>query len=310
MINAAIRIIVRRTVFISFTAWLALASCTRETSSPTAPPGMVLIPGGDFVMGTDDGLPSEGPAHPAQVAPFFLDAHEVSNRSFAEFVDTTGYVTEAEQIGWALVFDIAEGRWKQVAGANWRAPDGPGSTAADRPDHPVVQVSVADAEAYARWCGKRLPSEAEWERAARGGLSGALYPWGNELNPGGEHLANTWQGRFPNHSEPLDGFATTASVGSFPPNRYGLYDMAGNVWEWTAQPFSSYPSETRLSAAEQSSTARVIRGGSWLCSPDYCSGYRVGARQPSDVDSAQNNLGFRLAADVDATTDRPDSSTR
>jgi formylglycine-generating enzyme len=281
-------------------AVLLAAACRGTPPPPEPPPGMVLVPGGRFTMGTDDGLPIEGPAHQVEVAAFFLDLEEVSNRAFAGFVADTGYQSEAEKIGWALVFDLEERSWTPVKGADWRHPEGPGSTITGREDHPVVQVSWADAQAFARWAGKRLPTEAEWERAARGGIEGARYPWGDELAPSGRHRANLWQGPFPADNQGLDGFVTTAPVASFPPNGYGLHDMAGNVWEWTADWLEPYrPPEPGARAASGSAARqRVIRGGSWMCSEDFCTGYRVAARQGSDPDSALNNLGFRCARDL------------
>lgn len=251
-------------------------------------------------MGTGDGVWFEGPPHSAEAGAFFMDRHEVTNRQFTQFVDATGYATEAEGVGWALVFDVATRAWGPVDGADWRHPEGNGSTIEGREDHPVVHVSLADATAYAAWAGKRLPTEAEWEWAARGGMQDAKYPWGDELTPGGRHLANIWQGRFPDHDDAADGFASTAPVGQFAPNGYGLHDMAGNVWEWTADRFAPYPAEPARDDADAAGPAeQVIRGGSWMCSANYCSGYRVAARQKTEPDSALNNLGFRCARDLD-----------
>ncbi len=262
---------------------------------------MVYIPGGSFSMGTDEGLPAEAPPHPVRVSSFFLAEHEVTVGEFAEFVGETGYVTEAEEIGWAAVFDVDAGRWERVDGASWKRPEGPRSSVEGRGDHPVVQVSHNDAKAYAAWAGGRLPTEAEREYAARGGLDGARYPWGDELVPGGKHQANVWQGRFPTKNTGKDGYEMTAPVKSFPANGYGLYDIAGNVWEWTADWMGRYPdpNDERVDpTGPDSGTERVIRGGSWMCSRDHCTGYRVAARQSNEPDAALNNLGFRLAKDV------------
>jgi formylglycine-generating enzyme len=224
---------------------------------------MVAIPGGPAVRG------------------FAMDRHEVTNRQFAAFVAATGHVSEATRIGWSSLFDRRTGRWLPVPGADWQHPEGPGSSIAGRPRHPVVHVSWADASAYAGWAGKRLPTEAEWEWAARGGLRHAEYPWGNQLRPGGRYMANISNGALVADDRDPDGFASVAPVGSFPVNGYGLADMAGNVWEWTADRFS------------RDGADRTIRGGSWLCSKDYCTGYRVSARQGTAPDSALNHLGFR-----------------
>lgn len=263
------------------------------------PQDMVFIPGGAYRMGTDNGFPFEGPAHAVKVEPFWMDRTEVTNRQFQKFVEATGYETESERLGWSGVFDPAAKSWVSVPGADWRHPEGPGSSIENRLDHPVVHVSWNDAQAYADWAGKRLPTEAEWEFAARGRLSAAEYAWGDEFIPQGAFQANTWQGFFPLHDEGADGFSSTAPVGSFPPNRYGLYDIAGNVWEWTHDWFSAdYYRQTAGSADPQgpsSGTEKVIRGGSWLCSANYCTGYRVAARQKTPVDSGLNNLGFRCA---------------
>jgi formylglycine-generating enzyme len=269
--------------------------------APEPPEGMVLIPGGAFTMGSDSGFPAERPAHPVRVSPFFLAKHEVSVAEFAGFVEQTGYVTDAERIGWAAVFDVGAGGWKRVDGADWRQPLGPGSSAAQ--DHPVVQVSYNDALAYAVWAGGRLATEAEREYAARGGLENAPYPWGDELMPQGAPRSNIWQGQFPARNTGQDGYVMTAPVGSFPPNGYGLHDMAGNVWEWTADWLGPYPqiSEPRIDPqGPEQGTERVIRGGSWMCSSSYCAGYRVTARQGNEPDAALNNLGFRIARDFPA----------
>lgn len=268
------------------------ALAPRET-----PEGMLPIPGGTFWMGTARGLPDEGPPHPVTVEPFWMDRTEVTNTEFRAFVEATGYRTESEREGWSGVFDPATHRWTTVTGADWRHPEGPGSSIAERGDFPVVHVSWDDANAYASWAGKRLPTEAEWEWAARGGRLGTLYPWGNRLTPGGRFMANTWQGRFPERDRGSDGFRAVAPAGQFPPNGYGLVDMVGNVWEWTADWFAPFPPPTAHPVPDPrgpaTGTAKVIRGGSWLCSANYCAGYRVAARQHTPTDSGLNNLGFR-----------------
>jgi formylglycine-generating enzyme len=273
-----------------------------EAGAGTNTAGLIALPGGTFRMGTEDadGLQDdhEGPVRDVTVAPFAIDAHCVSNARFAEFVDATGYRTEAEGFGWTYVFarfvpgplrrdsprPDAAPWWCAVSGAHWRAPEGPGSDLAGRADHPVVHVSWADATAYCRWAGRRLPTEAEWEYAARGGLDQARYPWGDELTPGGEHRCNIWQGTFPVRDTAEDGYAGTAPVDAFPPNGFGLHNVAGNVWEWCADWF------------DDSRTGRVMRGGSYLCHDSYCNRYRVAARTSNTPDSASGNLGFRTAA--------------
>jgi formylglycine-generating enzyme required for sulfatase activity len=263
---------------------------------------MIHLPGGSFAMGTDHGMPFEGPVHHVTVHAFWIDRCEVTNREFARFVEATGYRTESETQGWAGVFDPAKHRWVPTKGASWQHPEGPGSTVARRSDLPVVHVSWNDAVAYARWVGKRLPTEAEWEYAARGGHAGDEFAWGNVLRPGGRAMANTWQGHFPERDLGTDGFRGLAPVGTFPANAFGLFDMAGNVWEWTQDWFS----DDSFGAAEglvdpkgpPAGVEKVIRGGSWLCSANYCTGYRVAARQHSPVDSGLNNLGFRCVRDA------------
>jgi formylglycine-generating enzyme len=261
--------------------------------------GMIEIPGGPFLMGSRSGPPSEKPAHQVTVSSFWIDRHEVTVADFARFVAATGYVTEAERFGQSAVFDIEAGGWQMVDGASWREPEGPGSVA--RPDEPVTQVSWNDAASYARWAGKRLPSEAEWEYAARGGADGSTYAWGEELAPRGAHLANIWQGTFPSVNTGADGFLRRAPVGSFPKNSFGLFDMAGNVWEWCGDWFEEgYYAAAAASDPKAGNPKgpaageeRVIRGGSWMCSENFCQGYRVAARSHATPDSAMNNLGFR-----------------
>jgi formylglycine-generating enzyme required for sulfatase activity len=261
---------------------------------------MVRIAGGEFLMGDDDAFPFEGPAHHVRVDSFWIDVTEVTNRQFAEFVTATGYVTESEKQKSSAVFDLVQHEWALVTGADWRHPSGPGSSIEGLDDYPVVHVSWDDATAYARWAGKRLPSEAEWEYAARGGLEGARYPWGDELTPHGDYRANVWQGEFPREDFRLDGLAGYGAVKQFAPNGYGLYDVGGNVWEWVADWYD--PEYYRHSPSDnphgpRDGTQKVQRGGSWMCSENYCQGYRVAARQKTDRDSALNNLGFRCARD-------------
>jgi formylglycine-generating enzyme required for sulfatase activity len=267
------------------------------------PPGMrsnnmLFIKGGTFIMGTAAGLPVEGPEHEVSVKSFWMDEHEVTVSQFAEFVDAARYLTDAERFGWSGVFDVQAGAWKRVKGAAWRHPDGPATTA--RADEPVTQVSWSDAAAYAAWAKKRLPTEAEFEYAVRGGLSGKRYAWGDALTPDGRYMANFWQGSFPTRDLGNDGFNGRATVGSFAPNGYGLYDITGNVWEWCADWFEDgyYKVSSRVDPAGPSTGGtRVIRGGSWLCSDNYCTGYRVAARNHTAADSGLNNLGFRCVRD-------------
>jgi formylglycine-generating enzyme len=275
-------------------------------------------------MGTDDaeGFPAdgEGPVREVSVRPFAIDRHSVTNEQFAEFVEAAGYETEAERFGWSFVFMLFVPRkllnrgvarkvpgldwWYGVNRASWLRPEGPGSRIDDRLDHPVVHVSWADAEAYCRWAGKRLPTEAEWEYAARGGLVQKRYVWGDELMPDGEHRCNIWQGTFPRINTREDGYAGTAPAESYEPNGYGLYSMAGNVWEWCADWWSSthHVRGTRTNpTGPASGTSRVMRGGSYLCHHTYCNRYRVAARTANTPDSSTGNLGFRAAADIAGT---------
>ena len=277
--------------------------------------GKVAVPGGSFLMGTDDdlGYPAdgEGPAREVSLEPFWIDATAVSNEAFARFVAATGHVTEAERFGWSFVFagflpsDFPPTRgveeapwWRQVFGAQWRRPEGPHSTLDGRLDHPVVHVSWNDAQAYCAWAGKRLPTEAEWERAARGVLEGRRFPWGDEATPGGEHRCNVWQGTFPGENTGGDGWLGTAPVTAFPPNGFGLYNMVGNVWEWCEDWFDPtwhVAGPRHAPAGPPSGTHRVMRGGSYLCHPSYCYRFRVAARSANTPDSSTGNLGFRCA---------------
>jgi sulfatase modifying factor 1 len=272
---------------------------------------LVRLADGTFAMGSEDPdarrEDGEGPVREVTVASFAISATAVSNAEFGAFVDRTGYVTTAERFGWSFVFHgfltprsrpavrgVAGGArwWAAVDGADWRHPDGPGSSVTDRQDHPVVHVSRDDALAYCRWTGTRLPSEAEWEYAARGGLARARYPWGDELHPAGRHMCNIWQGTFPVHDTQADGYAGTCPVDAFPPNGYGLHSMAGNVWEWSADPWSAAPTLADARGARE----WTIRGGSYLCHDSYCNRYRVAARSHDTADSTTGHLGFRVAA--------------
>jgi formylglycine-generating enzyme required for sulfatase activity len=260
---------------------------------------MALIKGGTFLMGTGDGMPYEAPAHETTIKAFWMDEHEVTVAEFSRFVAATGYRTDAEKYGWSGVFNLKTGEWEKVDGADWQHPDGPQSKAVS--NEPVCQVSWSDAEAYAGWAGKRLPTEAEWEYAARGGLAGKKYAWGDDLRPLGKPVANWWQGHFPEHNTGEDGFIGRAPVKSFQPNGYGLYDVAGNVWEWCAD---WYGEDYYQSSAHDNplgptgGTERVIRGGSWLCAENFCTNYRVAGRSHATPDSGLNNLGFRCARDL------------
>lgn len=316
-----------------------------------SPPGMAWIPGGEFSMGCADPreIPFGGPDPMADARPihrvrldgFWMDVHPVTNSEFAEFVAATGYRTVAERVPrpedfpgaaqenlvpGSIVFTppeepvpLRDGTptahlrwWAYVPGADWKHPAGPTSSVAGRDRDPVVHVAYADAEAYASWAGKRLPTEAEWEFAARGGLSGAMYPWGETFQPDGTWMTNTWQGRFPLENTAADGFTGIAPVGSYPPNGYGLLDMSGNVWEWCSD---WYRPDTYAQAARQGvvenprgpaesfdpqepgQPKRVQRGGSFLCSDQYCARYIVGSRGKGEVSSGTNHIGFRCVKD-------------
>lgn len=271
--------------------------------------GHVDLPGGEFLMGSDHGrypLDGESPARTVTVAPFRIDRFAVTNERFARFVHDTGYVTDAERLGWSFVFagflpeDHPPTRavanapwWRVVPGAAWHAPAGPGTSVRDRGDHPVVHVSWQDARAFAAWAGGRLPTEAEWEYAARGGLAGQPFPWGDELTPGGRHMCNVWQGDFPVLDTGEDGYRGTAPVDAYEPNGFGLHCVVGNVWELTADAWSLPGSS--CCAPATSPDARVIKGGSYLCHASYCERYRVSARTATTVDSSTGHMGFRLA---------------
>ena len=259
---------------------------------------MVLIPAGEFAMGAEDGPDYERPVHGVKLKSFWIDKTEVTVAQFRQFVNETGYVSDVEKFGWSGMFDLVKKEWGRVDGANWKQPDGPGHLAAD--NEPVRQVSWNDAAAFAYWAGKRLPTEAEWEYAARGGLAGKKYTWGDELTPGGKYMANYWQGSFPERDEGKDGFAGIAPVGKFPANGYGLFDMTGNVWEWCGDFYSaSYYAESAKENPRGPSVGeeRTMRGGSWMCAGNFCTNYRVSGRSHATADSALNNLGFRCVRD-------------
>ena len=311
------------------------------------PLNMVLIPGGKYLMGSDKSgaYLNEKPVHQVIISPFFMDKYEVTNQQFLQFVNETGYVTTAEkQINWpdmvsylppntpkppdsllkpgSLVFNKSEYPiptddeskwWIWKTGASWKYPFGENSSIKDILDHPVVHISWDDADAYAQWAGKRLPTEAEWEWAARGNKKNATYPWGNESINKEPFKANFWQGHFPYHNTKQDGYYFTAPVGSFPSNDYGLFDMAGNVWEWCSDfyQFNSYSLDkekgicknpkgpkTSYDPSEPYAVKKVIRGGSFLCNDSYCSGYRVSRRMSSSKDTGLSHTGFRCVKDI------------
>lgn len=282
---------------------------------------MRQLSGGTFRMGTDAdiGFPAdgEGPAREVELNPFYIDIHCVTNAEFYQFVDKTGYKTDAERFGWSFVFEdflptqankyvidsVPSARWwVAVQGATWFRPEGPGTSITDRLEHPVVHVSWRDAVAYCDWAGKRLPTEAEWEYAARGGLDRKRYPWGDDLLPEDEHRCNIWQGDFPEHNTRDDGYLKTAPVNAFEPNGYGLYNTVGNVWEWCADWFTSDYHRTTDSmnpTGPDEGQQRTMRGGSYLCHRSWCNRYRVAARSKNTPDSSTANIGFRCVADVD-----------
>ncbi len=292
------------------------------TAGPGGTTGMALLPGGVFRMGSDGPLSyladGEGPVREVSLSPFWIDRCAVSNGEFARFAAATGYITMAEREGWSFVFagllpeDFPPTRgvaaapwWRQVEGADWRHPEGPQSRLDGRANHPAVHLSWFDAAAYAAWAGKRLPTEAEWEYAARGGLDGAVYPWGDELVPGGEHQMNTWQGVFPTQNSRDDGWYGTCPVDAFPPNGHGLFNMTGNSWEWCADWFDTH---WRRSGAQKNPAGppqgqeRVLKGGSYLCHISYCARYRSAARMGSSPASTAGNAGFRCARSAWAAT--------
>jgi formylglycine-generating enzyme len=279
---------------------------------------MVEIPAGEFLMGCDNAWAcpgdGEGPVRRVRLDAFRIDARAVANADFAAFVDETGYVTEAERFGWSFVFggvlpdDFPPTRgvasapwWRQVEGTDWRHPEGPQSSLEGRADHPVVHVSWNDAREYCAWVVKRLPTEAEWEYAARGGLEGKVFPWGDELEPAGEHRMNVWQGAFPSGNTLADGYFGTCPVDAFPPNGFGLSNMTGNVWEWCEDWYDPafHTRDTRTNPkGPPRGQNRVTRGGSYLCHHSYCRRYRVAARNSMEPDSSTGNTGFRCALTV------------
>ena len=301
------------------------------------PDEMIFVKGGTFRMGSDKHYPEEAPAHNVTVGSFFIDPTPVTNAQFRKFVEATGHVTFAEippdpkdypgalphmlKAG-SLVFTPPQGAvdlrnwsqwWNFTFGANWRRPYGPGSSINGLDDHPVVHVAFTDAEAFAKWAGKELPTEAEWEYAARGGLDGAEFAWGDELIPNGKYMANTWQGNFPHENLKLDGYERTSPVKTYPPNGYGVFDMIGNVWEWTTDWYSTkhtadapkaccIPENPRGGAEDQSYDPcqpkikiprKVIKGGSHLCAPNYCRRYRPAARHAEAIDTSTSHVSFR-----------------
>lgn len=317
-----------------------MADGAADAGRPVAPRDMVFIPGGVFRMGSDHHYPEEAPAHRVRVGDFWMDRTPVTNAQFKRFVKATGHVTVAERkpnpkdypgalphmlYAGSLVFTPPEGPvdlrfwgawWRFVKGADWRHPHGKGSNIHGKDDHPVVHVAHADAAAFAAWAGRALPTEAEWEYAARGGLDGAEFAWGDELAPGGRHMANTWQGAFPHENLAEDGYERTSPVTAYPPNGYGLHDMIGNTWEWTEDWFSTrhpeesakaccVPENPRGGPVEASFDPaqpqiriprRVIKGGSHLCAPNYCRRYRPAARHAEAIDTSTSHLGFRCVS--------------
>ncbi|MGJ8639901.1 MAG: formylglycine-generating enzyme family protein [Opitutaceae bacterium] len=287
--------------------------------------GMIRLEGGRFLMGYEGpeawGEDGEGPVREVTLDPFWLDATTVTNAQFSEFIEATGHQTESERFGWGHVFigQLSNSKqrklretmtvhglqwWYAIEGACWKKPEGAGSTIKKRMDHPVVCVSWNDAVAYAKWAGKRLPTEAEWEYAARGAGEQMMYPWGSDLEPKGKHRCNIWQGDFPNDNTAADGYAWTAPAKSFRKSDWGFYNQIGNVWEWCADWFSptwhrDASGETRVNPKGPSvGDNRVMKGGSFLCHDSYCNRYRLGARTANTPDSATTNLGFRCAMDA------------
>jgi formylglycine-generating enzyme len=317
-----------------------MTNITVSTNQPgdSPHPEMIWIPGGTFRMGSEDFYPEERPVHEVSVDGFWIDRYTVTNEQFARFVDATGYVTLAERplnaadfpgapaenlVPGSMLFHKTAGAvdlrnyanwWVWAPGTSWRHPLGPGSSLDGIERHPVVHVAYEDAEAYARWAGKELPTEAEWEFAARGGLDGKKFTWGDEHFPGGKAMANSWQGEFPWQNLLVDGYEGTSPVGSFPPNGYGLYDMAGNVWEWTCdwfvprradevvKPCCGPAVNPRIASPDKSYDPaqpqfriprKVVKGGSHLCAPNYCLRYRPAARQPQMIDTGMSHIGIR-----------------
>lgn len=315
----------------------AVAAAATNPNDHSWTNGMRWIPGGTFQMGSEEGQPDEKPVHEVTVAGFWMDTHELTNEEFERFVKATGYVTIAERkprqedfpdappealVPGAIVFTPPPGDvplhdhmawWRYVPGANWRHPEGPDSTLQGREKYPVVQVAWFDAMAYAKWAGKRLPTEAEWEFAARGGKAKLTYIWGNEKTPDGRWMANIWQGKFPNGNTVQDGHKSQSPVGSYPPNDYGLFDMAGNAWEWTSDWYMPdyYAKSPRQNPQgpqesydpnEPGVWKRITRGGSYLCTEAYCWGYRPAMRMKTSPDTGLNHTGFRCVRNGPAPT--------
>ena len=279
--------------------------------------GMVKLDGGRFLMGTEsnDAFPAdgEGPVREVTVSPFYIDTHPVSNEQFREFVRATGYRTESESFGWSFVFHShvdpvsvsarVHGTewWCKIDGSDWAHPEGPDSSLDLRLGYPVIHVTWNDADAYARWAGKRLPTEAEWEFASRSGMEQKTYPWGDELTPGGRHLCNIWQGEFPHRDTGDDGFTSVAPAEAFPPNGYGLFSITGNAWEWCSDWFhpTYHVTATTLDpVGPPQGTSKVMKGGSYLCHRSYCNRYRVAARTSNTPDSSTTNISFRCVRDL------------
>ncbi|MEO3933408.1 formylglycine-generating enzyme family protein [Micrococcaceae bacterium Sec7.4] len=311
-------------------------------ATPSGPEGFVRLDGGGFTMGSDEHYPEEAPAHRVRVGGFWISQTAVTNREYARFVRETGYRTVAERpldpamfpgappdnlVPGSMVFTGTPGPvdlkhlsqwWAWTPGANWRRPFGRGTSIADRADHPVVHVAYEDAEAYAAWAGYRLPTEAEWEFAARGGLDGALFTWGDDPEISGLPRANYWHGEFPWRAR--RGYGSTAPVGSFPPNGYGLYDMAGNVWEWTSDWYQQHEAgdgccapvdprggdrEASLDPRQAPVPRKVVKGGSFLCADSYCLRYRPAARRPQMIDTGMSHIGFRCVAPLTVPSAAP-----
>lgn len=339
-------IILGMIVLVAAVAFLTVHYTSQQKAN--TPHNMKWIPAGVLIMGTDDpkSQTNERPAHKVQIDSFWIDEHLVTNAEFQQFVEATGYLTTAERkpeweelkkmlppntqkpddsllVPGSLVFtppshpvslNNMQGWWSWVKGACWKHPEGPDSDVKGRENHPVVHISWDDANAYAKWTGKRLPTEAEWEYAARGGLEGKRYPWGNEFKPNGKFMANTFQGKFPHHAIAEDGYIGTSPVKTYPANGYGLYDMVGNVWEWTSdwyhgtiyqqhakQPINLDPTGPTHSFDPQDPYAakHVIKGGSFLCHVDYCESYRPSARRGQTADTGTSHIGFRLVKNKD-----------
>lgn len=316
----------------------------RRGDVPNDPPddGMVWIPAGTFTAGSTEFYPEEAPLREMTVDGFWMDTHQVTNEAFARFVDATDYTTLAERppnpedypgagpddlVTGSAVFTTPttpvdprnpSGWWQYVPGTDWRHPFGPDSSIENRMDHPVVHIAYEDAIAYAEWAGKEIPTEAQWERAARGGLEQKRFVWGDEHMPDGEPMANTWQGQFPYENDCLDGYERTSPVDAFPANGFGLYDMAGNVWDWTQDWFGTDPTAgetpsccsptnphgvTEAESIDPNDPSRVprkvLKGGSHLCAPNYCFRYRPAARYPEPIDTSTNHVGFRCVAPVE-----------